>query len=115
MEERIEVLFMANLIDHETKEILFNVIKDLDEKFSIKLTEDNGSIMITHLGRALMRAKVGEIINGINDDVLTELKESENFGKVQEMYQVISKKFSKPLPENEIEYMYANLMFLLEE
>lgn len=115
MKERIEVLYMANLIDEETRDTLFNVIQRLKNRHEIELTEDNGSIIITHLGRALMRAKTGEIIQGINDNTLNELKESENFDKAKEIYIDLSTLFPKPLPENEIEYMYANLLFLLEE
>ena len=114
MEERIEILLTANLIDSGVKDSLLSVIEVLDEKFCIKLTEENGSNMITHLGRALMRVKTGEIINGVNEEIINEIEESDNFGKVKKMYEEISKKFHAELPKNEIEYMYVNLMFLIE-
>ena len=114
MKERIEILQMANLIDDVTKDTLFSVKEKLDNQFKLKLTEENGSIMITHLGRALMRAKRGEIIKEINSEVFSEIRESENFEKVKEIYKKISEDFESPLPQNEVDYMYANLLFLIE-
>lgn len=115
MKERIEILREVNLIDEKIEKALYDVIRILKTNWDLELTEEQGGMMITHLGRACMRVKSGEDVGEMDTEVAKELRESDNFEKVKRMYEDIEKKLLLTLPDVEREYMYANLLFLLEE
>ncbi len=115
MREYISILREANLIDLEVEDKLYKIVDMLAKKWEITLTEEKGGGMLSHLGRALVRIKNGEEIVGLNMDTLSEIKESKEYQKVLAIYKDIEEILALSMPKTEETYMYANILFLLEE
>ncbi len=114
MKEYISILREANLIDKDIEEKLYKIVDTLKIKWNIVLSEEKGGTMLSHLGRALVRIKNGEEILGLNDDILEEIKQSENYKKVLDIYRDIEEILKVTMSKEEASYMYANILFLLE-
>lgn len=116
LKNRLEILKNANVISEEVYIKMLKLIDYLKEKWDIVLTEENGSMLITHVAMALERIKKGEKVNNINDEVYDEVVNSSSFEKIKKIYEGIENEvFLEKIPEEEIKYIYVNLLVILEK
>lgn len=112
---RLEILKNSGVIDEKIYNTVTNLIIYLNEKWEIRLTEDNGAMFITHLSMALKRIKEGGSVSNIDENVFQEILVSDKFQKIEKIYEDIEKNiFSEKLPEEEKKYILINLL-LIEE
>lgn len=114
LEIRLEILESTGTIAKETRESLQKVIQMFKNKYKIILSEELGSMMITHLAMAITRIKKGEPVNEISEDVYEEILDSEYFSKSEIIYEDLEKELDVILPESERKYMLVNVCVILE-
>ena len=108
---RLGLLKEAGVINERIYDKLSLLIKYLDEKWKISLTESNGGMLITHLSMALKRIEENENVSSIDEGVFQEVLKSEKLEKIQEIYNDIEKNvFIEKLPEEEKKYILVNLL-----
>ena len=93
---------------------IINVFKN---KYNIVLTEENGSILITHLAMALVRIKNNQDIKDINkidNSVYEEVIESEYFQTANNIYKDLEYISRVSIPENEKKYILVNICVILD-
>ena len=106
---RLGLLKEAGVINERIYDKLSLLIKYLDEKWKISLTESNGGMLITHLSMALKRIEENEKVSNINEGVFQEVLKSEKLEEIKEIYNDIEK-----LPEEEKKYILVNLLLIKE-
>ena len=112
---RLGLLKEAGVINERIYDKLSLLIKYLDEKWKISLTESNGGMLITHLSMALKRIEENEKVSNIDERVFQEVLKSEKLEKIQEIYNDIEKNvFIEKLPEEEKKYILVNLLLIKE-
>ena len=112
---RLGLLKEAGVINEGIYDKLTLLIKYLDEKWKISLTESNGGMFITHLSMALKRIEENENVSSIDEGVFQEVLKSEKLEEIQEIYNDIEKNvFIEKLPEEEKKYILVNLLLIKE-
>ena len=112
---RLGLLKEAGVINERIYDKLSLLIKYLDEKWKISLTESNGGMLITHLSMVLKRIEENENVSSIDEGVFQEVLKSEKLEKIQEIYNDIEKNvFIEKLPEEEKKYILVNLLLIKE-
>lgn len=114
LQMRLDILNNSGAICNSTKEVMINVIDMFKEKHDIELTEDNGSMMVTHLSMAIMRVKTNQPVNGINEEVYQETLTSEYFSKANLIYEDLAEVLDVVLPSDEKKYMLVNICVILD-
>lgn len=112
---RLDILCNSGAISNCTKTVMLNVIEMFKEKHGIKLTEENGAMMVTHLSMAIMRVKNNEPVKTIDEEVYKETTESEYFEKANLIYKNLADVLDVVLPEDEKKYMLVNICVILEK
>ena len=112
---RLGLLKEAGVINERIYDKLSLLIKYLDEKWKISLTESNGGMLITHLSMALKRIEENENVSSIDEGVFQEVLKSEKLEEIKEIYNDIEKNvFIEKLPEEEKKYILVNLLLIKE-
>ena len=112
---RLGLLKEAGVINERIYDKLTLLIKYLDEKWKISLTESNGGMLITHLSMALKRIEENEKVSNIDEGVFQEVLKSEKMEEIKEIYNDIEKNvFIEKLPEEEKKYILVNLLLIKE-
>ena len=112
---RLRILKEAGVINEGIYDKLALLIKYLDEKWKISLTESNGGMLITHLSMALKRIEENEKVSNIDEGVFQEVLKSEKLEEIKEIYNDIEKNvFIEKLPEEEKKYILVNLLLIKE-
>ena len=112
---RLGLLKEAGVINERIYDKLSLLIKYLDEKWKISLTESNGGMLITHLSMALKRIEENENVSSIDEGVFQEVLKSEKMEEIKEIYNDIEKNvFIEKLPEEEKKYILVNLLLIKE-
>ena len=112
---RLGLLKEAGVINERIYDKLSLLIKYLDEKWKISLTESNGGMFITHLSMALKRIEENENVSSIDEGVFQEVLKSEKLEEIKEIYNDIEKNvFIEKLPEEEKKYILVNLLLIKE-
>ncbi len=115
LEYRLNILKSSNVIDDEIYEKLIKLLNYLRNDWNIILTEDNGSMLITHLSMALKRIKEGENVNKIDEEVYNDALKSDKLEEVKKIYNgIVENVFIEDLPEEEKKYIYVNLLLIKE-
>lgn len=111
---RLNILKDAGQISEDTYEKILNTIKMFDEDWSIKLTEENGSMLVTHLSVAIERIMKNETVEGVNKDIFTEILNNRYYDKGKKILNNIQEIIKVEFPENEQGFIMMHLCVLLE-
>jgi transcriptional regulatory protein LevR len=111
---RLQIMKDAGLISEETFEGLNQIIEMFNSKWNVELTEENGAMLITHLSVAIERIKKGEIIEGIDSEIYSEIKKHKDFDRAKQMLKNIEEVAAADMPESEETFIMMHLCTLLE-
>lgn len=113
MENRLEILHKAKIIDADIYHGMLNVITCLEKTRRLDIRHVQGDMLLTHMANALMRARRGEAISAIDADVLAEVTGSARYPEIAELHHELLQFFPVSVPECEQGYLLANLYGLL--
>ena len=113
-DERLSILRQGNVISPEAETLVRRVISRLEERWQIKLTEEMGGRMVTHLAMALMRIIRNEEIPAPETDIMDEFRDLESFDLSVEIVNDLVDWTPMNLPDAEMKYMIVNICLLLE-
>ena len=114
-DERLGILRSGNVISSDVEDQVRKVISRLEEHWEIKLTEENGGRIVTHLAMALMRIKKGENIRPPESSVIEEFRDLDVFEPSCEIVDDLIVWTAMNLPKAEKEYMIVNICLLLDK
>jgi len=103
--QRLELLEQAKEIDSDIRNTVIEIASKFESKYSLKMTEDNSAMLITHLAMALSRIKKGEIVEEMDGLALDEIKQCEIYDDLPEFYADIEKRLNIALPQSEKDFI----------
>jgi transcriptional regulatory protein LevR len=115
LNNRLIILKDAKQIDEDIYTKLLNIISIFKRKLDIELTEENGAMFITHLAVALQRIKKGQPVNTPEEDVFSEVRNSQYFSKASLMAENIEKTVGIYIPEGEKKFLIIHVCALMEK
>ena len=73
MENRLNLLCEAGVIDKDICSGMLQVVRRLDEEWRLPIHSEQGTMAMTHMASALMRSRQGEVIEALDGELLEEL------------------------------------------
>lgn len=113
LNQRLKILKRAGEISEEIMTAVIEFSKKLENKYSLKITEENGAMLITHLSMALARIKRGEEVNEIDELALDEIKKTPIYNELPEFYKEIEEKLHVKIPDSEKGFIAAHVCTLV--
>ncbi|MDR0486276.1 MAG: PRD domain-containing protein [Elusimicrobiota bacterium] len=111
--QRLDILLNGAVIDKETHSFSNQIMGLLMEKYGFK--QDSLDMLITHLAMAHQRIKSKSKENPVLDaDSIAEMSSHHLFEEAKKIWAEISALSDIEYPENEIEFMTAHLINLLD-
>ncbi len=110
---RLIILKDAGQIDQNIHQDIIKIIDMIDEKHDIKLTEENASMLITHLAICFKRIKMGEVVNGIEEMMYEEVTVDKSYKKAEEIFKDMEVTIGRSIDENEKGFIIMHLCSLL--
>ncbi|MEL4015495.1 PRD domain-containing protein [Dryocola clanedunensis] len=112
MENRLNLLCDAGIIDKDICEGMMQVVTQLETVWGIPVRNEQGEMALTHMANALMRSRRGEEIGPLDDELLSEIVNSEEWVHLLTVHQSMLAPFNVTLHPNEEGYLMANLFSL---
>ncbi|WP_352404390.1 PRD domain-containing protein [Sporanaerobacter acetigenes] len=112
---RLDLLEGAGEIDSSIKESVVNFVKTIEDKYFIKVTEENGSMLVTHLAMALSRIKKGKKIESINEELFEEVRKTKTYNELPEYYKKIEDELNIIIPKEEKNYIALHVCTLIDK
>jgi len=114
METRLAILAEAGVIDEDIHQAMRRVTLRLENHWQLPVRTEQGTLALTHLANAIMRARRGEVIQGIDDELRQELESLEAFPMIFSIHQDVMGHFPLTVPEYEVGYLLVNLAAMYE-
>ena len=115
LNDRLEILLSSNTITKDVYDKVKLFISRLEDKWDIKLTEENGGRLITHLSMALMRIARNENIAPMDEEALGEFRASGYFSKALTIVDDLIDIAGLQVPSAERDYLISNVCLILED
>lgn len=112
---RLNLLSDAGEIDEKIKYAIINFLENFKKAYSIEITEENGSMLVTHLAMALARIKRGEEIDTVDEEIFKEVKETNIYKEIPRFYAEIENELNIQIPEVEKDYIALHVCTLIEK
>ncbi|MGU0040841.1 PRD domain-containing protein [Citrobacter freundii complex sp. 2025EL-00176] len=109
MENRLNLLCEAGVIDKDICSGMLQVVRRLDEEWRLPVHSEQGIMAMTHMASALMRSRQGEVVEALDGDILAEMAQSPLWPTILLVHQALLKEFTVTPHVNEEGYMLANL------
>lgn len=114
LKNRLEIMKSANLLTQENEDLILKMIEIFHTKYNIKLSEENGSMLITHIVMYLKRIGDNEIVESLDKDSIDEILASDKYKLANEILSDIEKQIFLFINSNEKAYILLHLINLLE-
>lgn len=112
MEERLNLLCQAGIIDRDICDGMLEVVTQLETVWAIPVRNEQGEMAVTHMANALMRSRRGEEIGPLDPDVWDEIVTSTAWPQLEQIHQALLAPFGIQLHPNEEGYLLVNLLSL---
>lgn len=109
MENRLNLLCEAGVIDKDICSGMLQVVRRLDEEWRLPVHSEQGIMAMTHMASALMRSRQGEVVEALDGEMLEEMAQSPLWPTILLVHQALLKEFTVKPHVNEEGYMLANL------
>ncbi len=111
---RLNLLVDAEEIDAFIRDVLIAFVKTVEARYSLRVTEENGAMLVSHLAMALGRIRRGEQLEPVDDDIFAEVREMPIYKELPALYRPLEKDLQITLPQVERDYLALHLGALLE-
>lgn len=101
LKERLDILKDSGQISEKIKIAVTDFAEEFEKKYILTMTEENSSMLITHLAMALARITNGEEIGEPNEFVLNEVKENKIYDELPKFYKRMEEKLNINIPDSE--------------
>lgn len=110
---RLNILKEAGQLSENGYRIINDIIKIFYTKWDIRLDEENGAMLITHLVTALKRIENNESVDKLDGFLMQQLYGSRYYAEAEKILGELNKLLV--FPENERGYILLHLCTLLEK
>lgn len=114
IQEKLDVLKTAGIIDDAVYEYIQAVIAYLEEKGLMNDVE-KAEVFLTHLAMASARQKKGESVNALDTAISDQIKNEPQFVHAQDLWKELAALAPVSFHDNEIDYLYLHICTMLTE
>ena len=111
---RLNLLVDAGEIDETIRHSVVDFVNGIEDKYSLKITEENGSMLVSHLAMALGRIERREEIQTMDEELFTEVKETQTYKELDMFYDILEENLGSEIPESEKDFIALHLCTLIE-
>lgn len=115
LELRLKLLEEAGEIDSDISKAVTNFVKDVEKKFSIEISEDNGAMLVSHLAMALSRIRKGEEVEGIDEEAFKEVRDRAAYNELGIFYKTLEEQLNISIPDSEKDYIALHVCTLIDK
>jgi len=108
LEERLQLLLDGKAITTDSHQIAIQAFEELQDKLDQQEIAQ-AEMLFTHLPMALMRIEEGEDVEGPNQDIMDEIKQSEHFHLSEDIVAYVEKLWNNALPQEEKDFLYMHI------
>lgn len=113
MQDRLELLVKSGQVSRTVVEVVREIARKVKESFGLDLSEEDGSMFVTHLAVALERLRRGEPIKEAPESLLEEIREFHDESTfVSELEVYLNSRLGVSLPLAEKAFCVAHLRAL---
>lgn len=109
MENRLNLLCEAGVIDKDICSGMSQVVRRLDEEWRVPVYTEQGTMAMTHMASALMRSRRGDVVDALDSELLAEMAQSDLWPTLLSVHHALLKEFAVSIHPNEEGYLLANL------
>lgn len=115
LEEKLDVLVVADVIDEDTKKYILKARDFFQNEMKID-DETKVEVFLIHLAMTESRRRKNEVLDAKMEEIIrNEIKNHINFTECKEVWSRLSKHIGEEVySENELEFIYLHLLNLLE-
>lgn len=111
--QRLKIMIDANILKKENMGKIIEMIEYIKKEYDIQLTEENSSMLVTHIVMYLGR-KSDSKIEPLDDESLKDIKNSKKYEKAIEILDNLEKNIFGHIYKNEKGYILLHLINVLE-
>lgn len=111
--QRLKIMVDASILKKENMEKLIKMMEYIKNEYNIQLTEENASMLITHIAMYLGRGNVSKI-EPLDDESLEDIKRAKEYKKAMGILSNLEKNIFGSIQENEKGYILLHLINVLE-
>lgn len=112
--DRINLMKECGLVDDAAYADLINIVRVFREDFQFEITEENGGVMITHIGAAIHRQKTGEKVEPLDREILEQAGNEPVYWTAQKILERIRQTTPTRLPPEEEEFLLVHICNTLQ-
>lgn len=109
MENRLNLLCEAGVIDKPVCNTMLRVVRRLETEWRLPVRTEQGAMAITHMASALMRSRRGEVIEPLDAELLAEMALSPSWPAILQAHKALLKECDVRFHASEEGYLLANL------
>ena len=109
LEEKLDVLVVADVIDEDTKKYILKASDFFQNEMKVE-------VFLIHLAMAESRRRKNEVLDAKMEEIIrNEVNNHHNFAECKEVWSRLSNYIGEEVySENELEFIYLHLLNLLE-
>jgi transcriptional regulatory protein LevR len=111
---RLNLLVDSGEITETIRYSVVDFVNGIEDKYSLKITEENGSMLVSHLAMALGRIERREEIQTMDEELFTEVKETQTYKELDMFYDILEENLGSEIPESEKDFIALHLCTLIE-
>lgn len=112
---RLDILKEAGQLSEENYINIFKIIEVVESEYNTHLTEENGSMFVTHMVMALSRIERDEAVSSMDEFLIEEIVKNENYEKARVIIKKIEEIIEETLPDNEVPFIGMHLCTLFSK
>lgn len=114
IQEKLDVLKIAGIIDDAVYEYLQAVIAYLEGK-GLMNDAEKAEVFLTHLAMASARQQKGESVTTLDATISEQIKNEPQFVHTQDLWKELAAMAPVSFHDNEIDYLYLHICTMLTE
>ncbi len=112
---RVELLVKSGQISDNAGQKTLDFIKYLSEDRNYELTEENSSMLITHVAMAINRLQLGELVEALDQNISIQLHSSPKITEACEIVDKLVSIIGPSFDEQEYDYILMHVLNLVGE
>lgn len=113
--DRVLTLKEYNMMNEVAYHDILFIIKMMEEKYNIHLTEENAGVMITHITSAFRRNETGEEVEELSKSMFDEIRSLEEYPLAVEILDSMIVNIKNQVSQKERGYFLVHLCNLLAQ
>jgi transcriptional regulatory protein LevR len=115
IKQRLDILKQADQITEKMELAITTLLEKLEDTYQLKVTEENGAMLVMHLAIALARIERGETVARMDEVVIDQIRGAKGFDELPEFLGDLEREMGWKIPAEEFEYIALHFCTMIEK